>query len=224
MNYDNEQKYYVYILLHNEEKIFKIGKSKNLENRVCDLEDTWGEFSKDHSYVFVGSENQISNLERLLHRLFINYKVYNLSKGTGYTEFFYIEALQILINFEPMLKTFGIDVNFFKLSEVANNWVGINNKTLDKKIMKFEEKRSDSKLNTVVLTRKEKQELILDYGILKTSELEIKYKLSFGLLKTLYSNLTKKLSKDHKERITNIKKIKTQLSSMEDRLKKSLKV
>lgn len=96
------EKGYVYLLVSQDLKSFKIGKANEVNTRVDQLSKHWN-FNLNESYIIETDFNNTFNLERLLHRFLANYKINIFAKKDGYTEFFDINGLSFVLEFKELL-------------------------------------------------------------------------------------------------------------------------
>ncbi|MCU6667803.1 GIY-YIG nuclease family protein [Enterobacteriaceae bacterium H4N4] len=84
---------FLYLLLFPAKKMMKVGKANNIYNRVQSLRRFWGEVDYEHSYRIALPQSEVFKLEKMLHFLLAKYQT-GIDAGDGYTELFYIEALE----------------------------------------------------------------------------------------------------------------------------------
>ncbi|MCT7596084.1 GIY-YIG nuclease family protein [Aliarcobacter butzleri] len=90
---------YVYLLVSEDQKSFKIGKANEVNVRIDQLSKHWN-FDLNSSYVIETDFNNTLNLERLLQRSLAYFKVEIFAKKDGYTEFFDIKGLDYILKYE----------------------------------------------------------------------------------------------------------------------------
>jgi len=115
-----EAKSYVYILISNTGKSFKIGKTDNLYLRYETLRKFWGDFSLDDSYALKCDMSYAYKLEKLLQNLVIDSRVSfdTIDQKDGWTEFFDISAFDELKEFAmTVLPTFKKNIEFLDFRE-----------------------------------------------------------------------------------------------------------
>lgn len=95
---------YVYLLVTNN-NLFKIGKADDIDNRYNTLKNLY-DFNLLESYTIEITKKEVFKLEKTLHFLFSDYRVKNLPKQDGYSEFFKLDCLNNLLNILKSLKNF----------------------------------------------------------------------------------------------------------------------
>ncbi|MDX9742633.1 MAG: GIY-YIG nuclease family protein [Arcobacteraceae bacterium] len=95
---------YVYLLVTNND-YFKIGKADDIDNRYNTLKNLY-DFNLLESYTIEITKKEVFKLEKTLHFLFSDYRVKNLPKQDGYSEFFKLDCLNNLLNILKSLKNF----------------------------------------------------------------------------------------------------------------------
>lgn len=155
---------YVYVLIHEKGKMFKIGKANNVKSRVEQLEKHWGTFQIDNSMILkVKSEKESLNLERMLQRLFEKYNLKNLDRNKdGSSEFFKIECLDILIE------------NLYTISTILNYEIYIVKDILTEKVIKQRDLNKNHSDNLLIFNNEKSSKIFLNlfyYSVLKLEEL-----------------------------------------------------
>ena len=82
------QNSYIYLLVSEENNIFKIGKADNIINRYETLKSKWGDFNLSNSYQIKCNENNIFKIEKTLHYIFKDFNIMPDYQYDGYTEWF----------------------------------------------------------------------------------------------------------------------------------------
>jgi len=108
--------FYVYLVVCENGELFKIGKTNDLTKRLPSLNKYYN-FDYFNSYYFeLNSEKEALELESFLHDFGNKYRVNILNKTDGYTEFFDIKYLDLLLtHLVPFLSVFQFD---FKLKTI----------------------------------------------------------------------------------------------------------
>ena len=91
---NGEIKMWKLYLLYQPEK-FKIGITKNIDNRIKTLQSYWGKFDLDTSYLVASTKKGlVTNMEKILHNIYSDYNIKDLPQYDGYTEFFKLDCFQ----------------------------------------------------------------------------------------------------------------------------------
>jgi len=201
-----EELHCVYILVKKNGHSFKIGKTQNLYGRITDLERHWGVFNKKRSSIYLGTSEEISNLERLLHRLFAKFRINNLKNKDGFTEFFRIEALNLANKFMSNIDTYEIYVKHFSLEDFSpEDWVTNSRQRRVRKELK--------------LNKNDELEFLFDYNFIEDNEIEIKYGLSPSAAKKYFLKTKQQLTTPNKISLEKIRKLKKSLLILESAFK-----
>ena len=96
-----ESNNYVYVIIRENEKMFKVGSSMSFLSRFRTLMNHWGEFmgSEEGSFLIKCDEDFFRQLENMIHKILDNYWIHDLEKKDGSCEFFDIKALPVLNQF-----------------------------------------------------------------------------------------------------------------------------
>lgn len=218
----NKSTNYVYILISKDYEMFKIGKATNMSNRLKQLEKYW-DFRLDRSFTFEGSAKDISNLEKLLHRLFTKFNIEDLECNDGYTEFFHIEALKKLKDFSLTFSNYGILVNQKYLKSILKEEAIYSNQAeYTESVLEIPSYTEAIKVSRSQKFTKKKREILFDFNALTRKELEAKYNKKFEDLKKDYSVAYKKLSKDTRSSFDSYLKMNASIHRMKAILMKQI--
>lgn len=93
----NKNKGYVYLLISEDQKSFKIGKANEVNTRLKQLNKFW-EFNLNESLILEVDINNTINTEKLLHRFLKDFQLpqEEVNKKVGYTEFFDFKAFKYI--------------------------------------------------------------------------------------------------------------------------------
>lgn len=92
MNTDNFS--YVYMLVAQDHKKFKIGKADDIHKRIQTLQNTWNQFDLNKSLQIKCKKNDVYKIEKTLHFIFENWNIDIQEKQDGYTEWFDINCFE----------------------------------------------------------------------------------------------------------------------------------
>lgn len=94
----------IYILIENNNKIFKIGKANNVLVRYEQLNKHYS-FNLEKSYEITTTQKEVLEIEKILHLMFSSFNIKDLPSADGYTEFFDICCLDDVLIFLNEFKT-----------------------------------------------------------------------------------------------------------------------
>lgn len=141
---------FIYILVLENGKIFKIGKSNDIIKRYGILKSKWGNFNLTKSYQIKCKENSIFKIEKTLHYIFKDFNILPDCRYDGYIEWFDIQCYDDVIDFLNYLKNINKDI--------LNIHQGISipqkNKSYSWELMSKEEKKE--KINQNKIRKQEK--------------------------------------------------------------------
>ncbi len=133
MNYNNKR--LLYLIKHTNNLMFKIGIATDY-SRFTQLHKIY-QIDWSASFYFQGENQDITKLEKILHKLFFKFNL-GLDKQDGYTEWFSIDCLDAVIeaikfntrnsNYVINLDSCNIELSFEKekelnLMETTNSWI-----------------------------------------------------------------------------------------------------
>ena len=218
----NQSFTYVYILISKDYEMFKIGKATNISNRLKQLEKHWS-FRLDRSFAFEGTAKDISNLERLLHRLFMNFNIKDLESNDGYTEFFHIEALKKLKDFSLTFSDYGILVSQKYLKSILKEEaIHCEQAEYTENVLEPPSYTKAIKIDRTKNFTKWKKNILFDFHALPKKELELKYSRTHEELEKVYSISYKKLSKDTRGTFESYLKMKAGIERLKNNLLKMI--
>lgn len=112
-----ESNNYVYVIVHENEKMFKVGSSMSFLSRFSTLTNHWGGFigTDGGSFLLKCDEDFFRQLENMIHKILDNYWIHDLEKKDGSCEFFDIKALPVLNQFLEDLTEFQ---DLFEICEI----------------------------------------------------------------------------------------------------------
>ncbi|MDD2699380.1 MAG: GIY-YIG nuclease family protein [Arcobacteraceae bacterium] len=105
-----KQHSFIYLLVSEENNIFKIGKADNIINRYEILKSKWGNFNLTNSYKIKCYENSIFKIEKTLQYIFKDFNIIPEYQYDGYTEWFDMKCYQDIITLINNLKTLNSDI------------------------------------------------------------------------------------------------------------------
>ncbi|MCT7632117.1 GIY-YIG nuclease family protein [Aliarcobacter butzleri] len=199
MNQQTE-KGYVYLLVSEDQKSFKIGKANEVNVRIDQLSKYWN-FDLNSSYVIETDFNNTLNLERLLQRSLAYFKVEIFAKKDGYTEFFDIKGLDYILEYIDFL----IKTNNVKIFDY-NSFCSLN--TITNKPKEIKKEYTNENLNLIQFSK-----------INSLFELDIFFTICDKYLRTLEKEVIIKMTDIAGE---NTLKIKKQRNLNEERITQNL--
>ena len=189
---------YVFILVKSDSSSFKIGLTSNLDETIDYYQQVF-RFRQDRPFVFGGDSNQMKNLYTLFTSLLDNYSLPSyLDKDLE--DMFDIKALVLLNSFSETLDIYRIETKKLSLR-----------KTLE--VCKPSQK---------IVSRENKVNLLFDYNLLETQELENKYNMSFDKLEIIYKTFYNDMYKPNKPKFRHYLKMYKTMNIMKEELIKVL--
>ena len=189
---------YVFILVKSDSSSFKIGLTSNLDETIDYYQQVF-RFRQDRSFVFGGDSNQMKNLYTLFTSLLDNYSLPSyLDKDLE--DMFDIKALVLLNSFSETLDIYRIETKKLSLR-----------KTLE--VCKPSQK---------IVSRENKVNLLFDYNLLETQELENKYNMCFDKLEIIYKTFYNDMYKPNKPKFRHYLKMYKTMNMMKEELIKVL--
>ncbi len=191
---------YLFILVKSDSTSFKVGLSTNLDETVDYYQDSFKfKFRQDRSFLFSGDFNQMKNLYTLFTSLLNNYSLPSFL-DEDLEDMFDIKALVLLNSFSETLDRYKIKTKKLSLK-----------KTLEV-----------CKPSLKIISRRNKINLLFDYNLLDTQELENKYNMSFEQLGKVYKDFLKDMYKPNKPKFRHYLKIYKTMNMMKEELIKVL--
>jgi len=145
---------FIYLLILENNKIFKIGKADNIINRYETLKRGWGNFNLKNSYQIKCKENNIFKLEKTLHYIFKDFNTIPNNQNEGYTEWFDMKCYNDVINFLNDLKNINSDIIDIKQAiiipnKIKNNiWQSLSKEDRKEKYNQYKNNKQNKNLNT----------------------------------------------------------------------------
>ena len=135
--------YYVYVLVLADQSMLKIGMSRSIIYRTRVLTQDWGGFDQEKSFLISCKEETVKMLEKLLHEYFEQYRLKNLKRGDGYTEFFDIKSYSEVVDFVNSLVSQNKEWNICSVSDILKN-LATENELKEKKRKERGQSKSDT--------------------------------------------------------------------------------
>lgn len=148
------QNSYIYLLVSEENNIFKIGKADNIINRYEILKSKWGDFNLSNSYQIKCNESNIFKIEKTLHYIFKDFNIMPDYQYDGYTEWFDMKCYKDTINLLNNLKNINNDIidiqqgiKIPKKNKI-NSWQSLSKEEKKEKIKQNRKSKQQINLNT----------------------------------------------------------------------------
>lgn len=113
---------YVYVILLKDQSKFKIGKANNIKNRLGCLKLFWGDFDLDKSFAIKCKKSKVMKLETFLHFTFSKYRLNDLSRKDGFTEFFNVNCFDLVKPFVESLININSDLSIIQIKELKKDF------------------------------------------------------------------------------------------------------
>lgn len=150
----SNQHSFIYLLVSEENNIFKIGKADNIINRYETLKSKWGNFNLTNSYQIKCKESNIFKIEKTLHYIFKDFNIIPDCQYDGYTEWFDIKCYKDIINLLNNLKNINNDIidiqQGIKIPKKnkTNTWQSLSKEERKEKVKQNRKNKQLRNLNT----------------------------------------------------------------------------